>query len=310
MGFPMKDDVAYRRFTGKAEFEKIINTLIGLIEGIVIDARISDVELGFLQTWLDAQRDRARKHPFNEIFPLLDQAIVDGVLSAGGKEDILWLCRRLTASDYLSMAAADMLRLRSLVAAIGSDGHVSVDELCGLADWLLENEHLKTCWPYDEIESLVSGVLEDGRIEPAEHALLMAYFGEFVAAVDSKTGVRPRTREGTTVVGLCAVAPSIRFAGSVFCLTGSSRQYSRQEFAAAIADRGGTAVNGVSKRVHYLVIGADGNPCWAYACYGRKVERAVELRREGHSIVMVHEKDFHDAVVDVLPSACIDTQEP
>lgn len=306
----MKDDFAYRRFTTRAELERIFNTLIGLIEGIVIDARINDVELGFLQAWLDAQRARARKHPFNEIVPLLDQAIADGVLSSGGKEDILWLCRRLTASDYLSMAAADMQRLRSLVAAIGSDGHVSVDELCGLADWLLEHEHLKTCWPYDEIESLVSGVLEDGRIDPAEHALLMAYFGEFVAAVDGKVETRPQVREGATVVGLCAVAPSIRFPGSVFCLTGSSRRYSRQDFAMEIADRGGTAVNGVSKRVHYLVVGADGNPCWAYACYGRKVERAVELRREGHPIVIVHEKDFHDAVANVLPSACTNAQEP
>ena len=309
MGFSMKDDGAYRRFTGKVEFEKIFNTLIGLIEGIVIDAEINEVELGFLQTWLDAQRARAQKHPFNEIVPLLDQAIADGVLSSGGKEDILWLCRRLTASEYLSMAAADMQRLQSLVAAIGSDGQVSVDELCGLADWLLENEHLKTCWPYDEIESLVSGVLEDGKIEPAEHAILMAYFGEFLAVVDSKAEVGRHVREGTTVVGLCAVAPAIRFPGSVFCLTGSSHKYSRQEFAVAIADRRGTAVNAVSKRVHYLVIGADGNPCWAYACYGRKVERAVELRKEGHPIVIVHEKDFHDAVVDVLPSACATRKE-
>jgi hypothetical protein len=296
MGFSMKDHAAYRRFTGKVEFEKIFNTLIGLIEGIVIDASINDVELGFLQTWLDDQRARAQKHPFNEIVPLLDQTIADGVLSSGGKEDILWLCKRLTANEYLSVASADMQRLQSLVAAIGSDGQVSVDELCGLADWLLEHEHLRTCWPYDEIDSLVTGVLEDGRIEPAEHAMLMAFFGEFVAVMDSKAVVSARAREGATVVGLCAVCPAIRFPDSVFCLTGSSHKYSRQDFAAVIADRGGTAVNGVSKKVHYLVIGADGNPCWAYACYGRKVERAVELRKEGHPIVIVHEKDFHDAV--------------
>jgi hypothetical protein len=294
----MKDLGAYRRFTGKAEFEKVFNTLIGLIEGIVIDAQINEVELGFLQAWLDAQRAMAQKHPFNEIVPLLDQAIADGILSSGGKEDILWLCKRLTASEYLNAATADMQRLHSLVAAIGSDDHVSVDELCGLADWLLENDHLKTCWPYDEIESVVSGVLEDGKIEPAEHAFLMAFFGEFVSVLDSKASVSPHVKEGATIVGLCAVGPEIRFPDSVFCLTGSSRKYTRQDFAVAIADRGGTAVNGVSRKVHYLVIGADGNPCWAYACYGRKVERAVALRREGHPIVIVHEKDFHDAVAD------------
>jgi hypothetical protein len=299
MEFLMQDQHAYRRFTGKVEFEKVFNTLIGLIEGIVIDARINDAELGFLQTWLDAQRARARKHPFNEILPLLDQAIADGVLSSGGKEDILWLCKRLTASEYLNAAAADMQRLHSLVAAIGADGHVSVDELCGLADWLLENEHLKTCWPYDEIESLVSGVLQDGRIDPAEHALLMEFFGEFVSVLDNNAAVSPRAREGATIVGLCAVCPEIRFPASVFCMTGSSQKYSRQDFAVVIADRGGTAVGNVSKKLHYLVIGADGNPCWAYACYGRKVERAVELRREGHHIVIVHENDFHQAVADL-----------
>lgn len=171
-----------------------------------------------------------------------------------------------------------------------------MEELCGLADWLLEHEHLKTCWPYDEIESLVTGVLEDGRIDAAEHEMLMAFFGEFVAALDSNAVASALAREGASIVGLCAVCPEIRFTDAVFCLTGPSRRYSRQDFAALIADRGGTAVNGVSRRVHYLVIGADGNPCWAYACYGRKVERAVELRKEGHPIVIVHEKDFHDAV--------------
>jgi hypothetical protein len=299
MGLSMKDHYAHRRLTGKLEFEKVFNTLIGLIEGIVIDARINEVELGFLQTWLDAQRARAKKHPFNEIVPLLDQTIADGVLSSGGKEDILWLCKRLTANEFLNAATADMQRLHSLVAAIGSDGQVSVDELCGLADWLLENEHLKTCWPYDEIESLVSGVLQDGGIDPAEHAMLMGFFGEFVSVLDGKTVVSPQVREGATVVGLCAVCPDIRFPASVFCLTGSSHKYSRQDFAAVISDRGGTAVGNVSKRLHYLVIGAGGNPCWAYACYGRKVERAVELRREGHPIVIVHENDFHHAVADL-----------
>ena len=128
--------------------------------------------------------------------------------------------------------------------------------------------------------------------------MLMAFFSEFVAAVDNKALASPRVSEGATVIGLCAVCPEIRFPDSVFCLTGSSRKYSRQDFAVVIADRGGTAVNGVSRRVHYLVIGADGNPCWSYACYGRKVERAVELRKEGHPIVIVHEKDFHDALAD------------
>lgn len=54
----------------------------------------------------------------------------------------------------------------------------------------------------------------------------------------------------------------------------------------------------VSNKTDYLIIGADGNPCWAYACYGRKVEVAVKLRKEGGKILLVHEYDFLDALAD------------
>jgi len=56
----------------------------------------------------------------------------------------------------------------------------------------------------------------------------------------------------------------------------------------------------VTRRVNYLVVGADGNPCWAYACYGRKVEKTVALRKKGSAILIVHENDVHDAIADQL----------
>ena len=48
----------------------------------------------------------------------------------------------------------------------------------------------------------------------------------------------------------------------------------------------------------YLVIGANGNECWAYSAYGRKVEQAIELRKSGSRLTIIHEFDFWDAVED------------
>ena len=48
------------------------------------------------------------------------------------------------------------------------EGRISTEEMRGLSDWLTEHEHLKTCWPYDEIEALTTQVLRDGRIDEAE----------------------------------------------------------------------------------------------------------------------------------------------
>ncbi len=294
----MSDHDAYRKFTGKAEFEKAVNSLMGLVEGIAIDAKINDNEIDFLRAWLDDHRINSGRHPFNELFPVVEQAVADGVLTEDERADISWLCKRLTSAEYFNAATADMQKLHALVAGIASDGEISVEELKGLSVWLEKHEHLRRCWPYDEIESLVTSVLSDKKIDPDEHKILMTFFGEFVSILDNKTIVSPVFLEGSNIVGLCAVCPEIAFSDAVFCLTGQSHKYTRIEFEELIFSLGGKAASGVSKKVNYLVVGADGNPCWAYACYGRKVEKAVELRRAGHTIVIVHENDFHDAVSD------------
>jgi len=100
-------------------------------------------------------------------------------------------------------------------------------------------------------------------------------------------------------VGLCAVCPEITFSGNKFCFTGTSFKYTRSEFFQLVKQLGGEVVNSVSAKLDYLIIGADGNPCWAYACYGRKVEKAAELRKTGSRLLLVHENDFHDAVADI-----------
>ena len=64
---------------------------------------------------------------------------------------------------------------------------------------------------------------------------------------------------------------------------------------------GGLVYDSVVNDLDYLVIGSGGNPCWAYACYGRKVEAAMRLRIEkGRPVLLVHEYDFLDAVQDKI----------
>jgi NAD-dependent DNA ligase len=144
----------------------------------------------------------------------------------------------------------------------------------------------------------VTSVMADQRIDEAEHKMLKAFFSEFLPVFDERTINAPTVEIGGSVVGLCAVCPEIVFADSTFCFTGASGRYTRKQLAATVAERGGVVTEGVSAKVHYLVIGADGNPCWSFACYGRKVERAVELRKAGAKLQLIHENDFHDAVQD------------
>ncbi|HPN82790.1 MAG TPA: NAD-dependent DNA ligase, partial [Spirochaetota bacterium] len=60
--------------------------------------------------------------------------------------------------------------------------------------------------------------------------------------------------------------------------------------------RRGQVQDRVTEETDYLVVGSGGSPYWAFSCYGRKVERAMNLRRDGHPVSIVHESDFWDAL--------------
>lgn len=293
-----KDHREYFKFTARSRLEKSINSLLGLIEGIAVDGSINDSEVGFLNLWLGEHRELQDWHPFNELLPVVEQAISDGVLTEDERQDILWLCEKLRSTDFYDATTADIQRLHAVLGGVAADGVISEAELEGLSTWLSEHEHLRACWPYDEIDSLITAVLSDKIIDEQEQKMLMAFFSEFVAILDDRTITNPHLSEGASVVGLCAVCPEISFSGSSFCFTGTSFKYSRAQFAEVVKNLGGEVVTSVSSKLNYLIIGADGNPCWAYACYGRKVEKAVELRKKGVRLILVHENDFHDAVAD------------
>lgn len=56
-----------------------------------------------------------------------------------------------------------------------------------------------------------------------------------------------------------------------------------------VEERGGLIGSGVSKKVHYLVVGSVGNEQWRHSTYGTKIMKAMELREAGASIAIVGE---------------------
>ena len=99
-----------------------------------------------------------------------------------------------------------------------------------------------------------------------------------------------------TVSGICACDPTINISGSVFYLSGESEKCSKGEFSQLIERAGGIWHPNVTRKTNYVIVGAAGNPCWSYACYGRKIEYAAKLRKEGLPILIVHEYDAWDAI--------------
>lgn len=134
--------------------------------------------------------------------------------------------------------------------------------------------------------------------------MLGSFFEDFIEfsfakrVRDEGQRVKARLPKTFTLPGICSMCPEIAFDGRVFTFTGTSSKATRKQIADQITELGAAFAPNVTAQTHYLVVGAGGNPCWAFSCYGRKVEKAIDFRKSGNPILIIHESDFWDAVAD------------
>lgn len=296
------EDESYRRFTKPAELHKAVNTLRGLVAGMTADNGLSESEAMELANWCSLHAQLRDRHPFSELIPAVESALQDGVLNDDEIKDILWLCDNITDEvRYYDVVTSSIQYLSGLIHGVMADGTLSDDEIQRLQSWIDDNDFLQGTYPFDEISSLVHTAAADGRISQDERNMLTAFFGTIIDFKDSWNLREPdfaALREKYAVEGICAFCPEIAFSGKTFCFTGKSSVCDRSAIADEIVSLGGIFRSSVSKKTDYLIVGDDGNPCWTYSCYGRKVEEAIALRKAGAGIQIINERDFWDAVRD------------
>lgn len=297
------DLMEFRKYTFKSELDKAIHTLEGILKGIAMDRKIAPVEVQELQNWCAINSCFIDKHPFNEFIPLIEKSLEDGELSEEELEDILWVCNNITSDNvYFDVITSDIQRLQGILHGIMSDNEINDEEIIELRNWLHENDHLSNTYPYDEVYSLIVSVLSDGKIDDIERNTLKVFFSEFIDEKSSRNidiGQINKLKEEIIIGGICSVCPEIIFENMNFCFTGASTKTTRNKIKDVVENLKGKFENNVTKNTSYLVVGNNGNPCWAFACYGRKVEKAMGLRKNGQSILIIHENDFWDAIEEL-----------
>lgn len=292
----------YRTFTTPAELHKAINTLRGIVAGISCAAGVSSEEVQELVHWCSIHAHLRDRHPFSELLPKIEQSLEDGVIDEDEKTDILWLCSNFVdSSKYYDVVTSSIQFLSGLVHGIMADGELSDQEIKTLKLWLDSNDFLQGTYPFDELSSIVHSILADKVVTDDERNQLLAFMSnlvEFKNSYNLSETSFAALREKYSIAGICAYCPEVEIAGKLFCFTGESYRSTRAEIKEEVENHGGVFRNTVSKKTDYLVVGNAGNPCWAYSCYGRKIEEAMALRKEGARIQIINETDFWDAIWD------------
>jgi len=191
-------------------------------------------------------------------------------------------------------------QLSGICCGILADGVVTDGEAKFFADWVRSHAQYEPVWPFTDILARVERVMADGRIDDDEREELKAVMETICGHVSQAAP----TQDLSTRLPLDEPAPeTILFDGKVFSITGRFAVGTRAKVIEALARKGAQGSDSPPSRgTDYLVIGVFASRDWIYSSYGRKIERAVELRNEGGRIAIISEEHWR-SFVDPVQSA-------
>lgn len=176
--------------------------------------------------------------------------------------------------------------LIGLARGMVADGKVDQAEAEYLHAWLVANSGVSRNPVVANLLTRVSSYLSDGHLDSEEAADLFDTLHQFTGG-DLSLGEIMKS----TSLPLDQPAPTLEFEGSRFCFTGTFAFGSRAECEAHVASLGATA-GGLSNKTAYLVIGVYATDSWAHSSYGRKIEKALEMKQKGLPILIVGEEHW------------------
>jgi len=157
-----------------------------------------------------------------------------------------------------------------------ADNATNMQEAQFLLKWIEANSHVAEHYPFNILYNRISEMLKDGILDDEEQKELLETMAELTggdiicddAEIDSMSSTLP----------LCKPAPSIAIEGASFVFTGIFTTGQRKQLSELIVELGGIIHDGVKKDTDFLVIGDIGSQDWAHSSFGRKIEKAIELR--------------------------------
>lgn len=181
--------------------------------------------------------------------------------------------------------------LISICRGVIADGAVDEKEAIFIGQWIENHRDIADRWPVNVLYARLTEMLKDGVLSDDEQSELLETLREITG--ESSLFVEPNH---STTLPLDKPQPEVVFDGKTFCLTGRFVFGSNLDCEETIFEMGGSVTSQPGRDTDYLVIGELCSPDWAHTSFGRSIEKAVQLREEGHPISIISEEHWVDAL--------------
>ena len=181
--------------------------------------------------------------------------------------------------------------LGGICSGLVADAELSDKELSYLRTWLTDNKEATAIWPGDAIASRIDAIVADGVVTAEERSDLLRLLQGLAGNDFGETG-----SASTEIAAIPFDDVPIEFMHMTFCFTGQFFYGTRAACERVVLKLGAMAVDGVSKKLDFLVVGSGISEHWANMSYGRKIEAAMKLRGAGDRPIIVSEPRWTEAL--------------
>lgn len=179
-----------------------------------------------------------------------------------------------------------MESLIGIVRGLLADCALNEKEVVFLGTWLRDNREVVECWPGDVIAERIHRALGDGYLSADELADIQSMLSQLIGGQVEDTGAT----SGDSTQLPVDPCDALTFVGKTYCFTGKFICGTREYCQAEVLRRGGEVLDGITKKLDYLVVGGLASRDWAHTSYGRKIEKAVEYKRRGAPTLILAEE--------------------
>lgn len=261
---------------------KSASSLLGIINGLTSDKVLNDTEILYLQAWTEEQDEHTGD--VLDILDFVNTILSDGKIELDERNELLELLT--DCIDYGDPTDTDDAKINEMIGFLNgiiADGEVNSAEFEALIN-KIDSYKLSDRPPIDKVKVEIEKILKDGIVEREELESLCDYL-KHVTGTDF-------TSDGDAVGGATTLFDEkIEFIeGKHICLTGVFINGQRKEIASKLETHASIVQKNVTQKTDIVVVGTLSNKDWVHSSSGRKIEKALQLKKDGFPIVITNEK--------------------
>ncbi len=183
--------------------------------------------------------------------------------------------------------------LLGICTGLTADRHISDDEIVFLHHWLCDNPVIENIWPANQLLKLTTDILDDQVIDEDERTQISNLLNQIIGSPIDNGVVSGMATESPLDLDATITIPD-----QTFIFTGKFAFGSRKKCEEVTKERGGK-IGGkdVTLRTNYLVIGGTASDHWKFSNFGRKIQRAMEVRDDERSnLKIISEQQWVDCL--------------